>query len=143
MVLQGDYERPVLACLICVASASRGHGVERAFHLPLNALNGAAADAALAGNLQHAFAGAQLSLDALFKRGIDPRPTELLALRHSTLEASVDPLPYHAALKLGESTADLKHQLACRCSGVDRLLIEVQINAARLQRLDGGQQVNK
>jgi hypothetical protein len=27
--------------------------------------------AALAGNLQHAFAGGQLSLDALFERGID------------------------------------------------------------------------
>jgi hypothetical protein len=39
----------------------------------LNALNRPAAAAALAGNLQHAFAGAQLSLDALFKRGIDPR----------------------------------------------------------------------
>jgi hypothetical protein len=45
-------------------------------------LAGPAADAALAGNLQHVFAGEQLSLDALLKRGIDPRPTELLALRH-------------------------------------------------------------
>ena len=24
VILQGDYERPVLACLICVASTSRG-----------------------------------------------------------------------------------------------------------------------
>ena len=71
-----------------------------AFHLLPDALNGAAADAALAGNRQHAFAGAQLSLDALFKRGIDPRPTELLALRYGALKASVDPLPDHAALKL-------------------------------------------
>jgi hypothetical protein len=62
---------------------------ERAFHLLPDALNGAAADAALAGNLQHAFAGAQLSLDALFKRGIDPRPTELLALRYGALRPAL------------------------------------------------------
>src|SRR5215469_4005042 len=121
---------------ICAPSASRGHADERAFHLLPDALNGAAADATLAGNLQHAFAGAQLSLDALFKRGIDPGPTELLALRHGALEASVDALPDHAALKLGERAADLKHQLASRCRGIDRLLVEVQINAAGLQRLD-------
>jgi hypothetical protein len=53
---------------------------------------GAAADAALAGYLQHAFADAQLSLDALFHSGIDPRPTELLALCHSALKASVHAL---------------------------------------------------
>src|SRR6516162_1278875 len=44
---------------ICAPSTSSGHVGERAFHLLLNALNGPAADAALAGNLQHAFAGAQ------------------------------------------------------------------------------------
>jgi hypothetical protein len=54
---------------ICVPLTSRGHDGERAFHLLLNALNGAVADAAFAGNLQHAFASAQLSLDALFERG--------------------------------------------------------------------------
>jgi signal transduction histidine kinase len=37
---------------ICAPSASRGHADERALHLLLNALNGAAADAALAGNLE-------------------------------------------------------------------------------------------
>jgi bifunctional non-homologous end joining protein LigD len=41
---------------ICVPSASRGHADERAFHLLLNALNGPAADATLAGNSQDAFA---------------------------------------------------------------------------------------
>jgi hypothetical protein len=46
---------------ICAPSTSRGHDGGRAFHLLLDALNGAAADAALAGNLQRAFAGAQLS----------------------------------------------------------------------------------
>jgi hypothetical protein len=51
---------------ICAPSASRGHAVERAFHLLLNALNGPTADANFAGNPQDAFAGAQLSLDARF-----------------------------------------------------------------------------
>jgi hypothetical protein len=97
-------------------------------------LNGPAADAALAGNLQHAFASAQSSLDALLDGGIDPRPTKLLSQRHSALEASVHALPDHAALKLGERAADLKHQLARRCGRVDRLMIEVRIDAA-LQRL--------
>ena len=46
-----------LGSLICAPSASRGHAVERALHLLLNALNGPAADAELAGNLQNAFAG--------------------------------------------------------------------------------------
>jgi hypothetical protein len=62
---------------ICVPSTLRGHAGERAFHFLLNALHRAGADATLAGNLQDAFTGAQLSLDALFDRGIDPRPAEL------------------------------------------------------------------
>jgi hypothetical protein len=48
---------------VCVPSASRGRAVERAFHLLLNALNGPTANAALAGNPQHALAEAQLSLN--------------------------------------------------------------------------------
>ena len=35
-------------------STSRGHAVERAFHLLPNALHGTSADAALAGDLRHA-----------------------------------------------------------------------------------------
>jgi hypothetical protein len=50
----------------------------KAFHLLLDALNGAAADAALAST----FSMPLPVRDALFKRGIDPRPTELLALRY-------------------------------------------------------------
>jgi hypothetical protein len=67
---------------------------------------------------------------SIFKRDIDPRPTELLALRDRALEASMDTLPDHAALKLGKSAVDLKHELAGRRGGVDRLLIEVHIDAA-------------
>src|SRR5690348_1350549 len=58
---------------------------------------------------RHTRGPAQLSLNALFERSINPRPTELLALRHSPLKASVNTLPDHAALKLGKGTADLKH----------------------------------
>jgi hypothetical protein len=85
-------------------------GMLRAAHLLFNTLNGPTADATLAGNSQDAFADAQLSLDALFDGGIDPRPTELLALRYGALKASVHALPDHAALKLGKRAADLKHQ---------------------------------
>jgi hypothetical protein len=51
---------------ICAPSTSRGHAVERAFHLLLNALDGPTADATLPGNLQDALASAQLRLDARF-----------------------------------------------------------------------------
>src|SRR5262249_46090121 len=36
------------------------------------------------------------------------------------LKTSVDALTDHAALKLGERAADLKHQLACRCVGASQ-----------------------
>src|SRR5215471_4667681 len=83
----------------CAPSVSRDRADERAFHLLLNALHRTSADATLARDLAYAFAATQMRLDALFKRGIDPRPAELLALRHSALEASVDALADHAALK--------------------------------------------
>ena len=135
---KNDHAVCELLCVyvICAASASRGHADERAFHLLLNALHRAGADAALARDLAHARAGAQVRLDALFDGWIDFRPTKLLALCDRPLEASVDAMPDHAALKLGKGTADLKHQLACRCGRVDRLLVEVQVDAAGLQRLD-------
>src|SRR6516165_7100468 len=127
----------------CALSASRGRADERAFHLLLNALYRASADAAFTRDLAYAFAATQMRLDALFKRGIDPRPAELRALCDRALKASVDALPDHAALKLGERAADLKHELAGRRRGVDRLLVEVEIDAAGLQRLDGAQQVDQ
>ena len=54
----------------CAPSASRDHADERAFHLLLNALHRASADAALTRDLAHALAGAQLRLDAFFDGGI-------------------------------------------------------------------------
>jgi hypothetical protein len=67
-------------------------------HILLNALNGPATNAKLAGNLQHALAGAQLSLNAFFDGSIDPRPAELLALRYGAFKTGVHALPDHAAL---------------------------------------------
>jgi hypothetical protein len=52
---------------------------------PPNTLNGPAADAKFAGNLQDAFAATQLRLDAFFDGGIDPGPDQLLALRFGAL----------------------------------------------------------
>src|SRR6516164_1269583 len=127
----------------CAPSASRDCADERAFHLLLNALHRTSTDAALARDLAYAFAATQMRLDALFKRGIDPRPAELLALCDRALKTSVDALTDHAALKLGKSAADLKHELAGRRGGVDRLLIEVQIDGAGLQGLDRAQQIDQ
>jgi hypothetical protein len=39
------------------------------------------------------------------------------------LEPGANARAYHRALEVGEGPRDLKHQLARRCRGVDRLLI--------------------
>ena len=44
---------------------------------------------------------------------------------------------------LNDAAADLKHELAGRRGGVDRLLIEVQIDGAGLQGLDRAQQIDQ
>jgi len=62
----------------------------------------------------------------------DLRPPELLTLFYRPLKPSIDSLADHAALKLGKGAGDLKHELASRRDGVDRLLVEVQINPAGL-----------
>src|SRR6516165_570662 len=56
-------------CFIC--APSRGGVDERAFHLLLNALYRASADAQLTRDLAYAFAATQLRLDALFHSRID------------------------------------------------------------------------
>src|SRR5262249_13674601 len=48
------------------------------------------------------------------------RSAERFALCDRALKTSVDALTDHAALKLGERAADLKHQLACRCVGASQ-----------------------
>src|SRR5215469_11133003 len=103
--------------------SSGGCGVERAGHLVLNALDGAGANANLAGNFEDALPGPQLSLDSFFQCWIDLWPPELFALLYGPLKASIDSLPDHAALEFGKGARHLKHELAGRRGRVDRLLI--------------------
>jgi hypothetical protein len=43
----------------------------------------------------------------------------------------MDALADHSALELSEGSGNLEHQLSRRGRGIDRLLIEVQIDATR------------
>jgi hypothetical protein len=83
---------------IYAPSTSRGHADERAFHLLLDALHRASADAAFTRDLAYTYAATQVRPDALFRRGIDPRPAELHALCDRALKASVDALPEFSAV---------------------------------------------
>jgi hypothetical protein len=58
-------------------------------HLPRSALHGASAGANFAGNLDNAFAGAQLRLNALFDRYADPRAPERLAGLYGPLKPGI------------------------------------------------------
>jgi two-component system, NtrC family, sensor kinase len=89
-------------------------------HLACNALHGAGADANFAGNLDDAFAGAQLRLNALFDRCADPRAPERLAGLYGPLKPGIYALTDHAAFKLRKRTRHLKHQAA---SGRGRCLV--------------------
>jgi len=44
--------------------------------------------------------------------------------------------------EIGKCTRNLKHQLSRGCCGVDRLPIQVQIDAASLQSLDSAEQID-
>jgi hypothetical protein len=84
---------PGLARLI-VALRGLAWAVERASipgRLARNTLNGAASNAALGGNLEHALAGPRLTLDSLFQGRIDP----LLTRMHGALKAGMDTLVDH------------------------------------------------
>jgi hypothetical protein len=75
--------------------------------------------------------------------GLIPRPPERLARLDSPLEAGVDTLTEHAALKLSERACNLEHQATGWRRGVYRLLVEIQVNAAGFQRLNSAEQVNQ
>jgi hypothetical protein len=55
------------------------------------------------------------------------------------LKPGADSLPDHAALEFGEGPGNLKHQPSGRCGRVNGLLVEVQIDATSLQRLDSAE----
>jgi hypothetical protein len=50
---------------------------------------------------------------------------------YSPLKASIDSLTDHAALELGKRPRDLKHELSGLRCRVERLLIQIQIHAAK------------
>ena len=52
------------------------------------------------------------------------------------LKSCIDPLPDHAAFELSECSGDLKHEATRRGRRVDRLLIQVKIDATVLVRLN-------
>jgi hypothetical protein len=75
--------------------------------------------------------------------GIIERAAKRLAGGHGPFETGMDSSLDHVALEFGKCAGHLQHQLARGCGGVDRLLIEVQVNPDRLKRLDGIEQVNQ
>src|SRR5262245_34786649 len=58
-------------------------------------------------------------------------------------QAGANPLADHRAFELGEGTGHLEQQLAGRGSGIDRLLIKVEVDADRLEMLDRAEQVDQ
>jgi hypothetical protein len=63
-------------------------------------------------------------------------------LFHSPFKPGINSLADHTAFELSERASDLKHQAAGWRGRVDRLLIEIKIHAARLQRLYGAEQID-
>src|SRR5262245_54922723 len=125
--LGAQFRRQILVSRI-IASGGGAYAVERALapQFPGNALHRAAANPTFLGYFENALAGPQVILDSLFDGGINPRPAELLALLHRSLEPGVDPLADHTAFELGKRAGDLKHKPPGRGRRVDRLLIEVK-----------------
>ena len=101
------------------------------------------AEANLLGNLHNACSPLKLGTGA-FKGGrVIEWPAKCFAICHGSLKASMDPLPDHAALKLGKGADDLKHQLAGWRCGVDGLLVDKKINSTVFEMPDGRQEVDK
>jgi hypothetical protein len=55
----------------------------------------------------------------------------------------MDPLPDHAALKLGKGANDLKHQLAGWRCGVNELPVDEKINPTVFEMLHSRQQIDQ
>ena len=122
------------------ATPAPSKGWQRPFRARCAAPSGA--DAAFPSNRQHTLAGPQMALDSFFHCRGYLGPPEPLALLHGPLKPGADSLADHAALELGKGAGDLKHQPSGRRRRVDRLLVEVQINAASLKRLDRAEKVD-
>jgi hypothetical protein len=76
--------------------------------------------------------------------GADTRPAELLlALGHHACQARLDALPDHGALELGEDAHHAEHGRAGRRRGVQRLLVEEEVDAGGVQLLQGVDEVGQ
>ena len=84
-----------------------------------------------------------MTLDSFFQGGVDLRSPELFAGLHGPPKPCADTLADHAALKLGEGAGDLKHEPPGRRGRVNRLLVEVQIDAASLQLLNCAKEIDQ
>ena len=70
-------------------------------------------------------------------------PAKCFAVRNGSLKASMDPLPDHAALKLGKGANDPKHQLAGWRCGVNELPVDEKINPTVFEMLHSRQQIDQ
>jgi hypothetical protein len=117
-------------------------------HFAFDPLHGAVTEACKPRNLVDAGAsGEQLANASSFPGAVwislDWPATKHLAIGYGSLQASVNALPDHTALKLGKSARDFKHKLAAWRSGIEGLLIEVQVNLAGFEMLNGAEQINQ
>src|SRR6266851_5351003 len=111
-------------------------------HLCLYPLHGATPDTVSGGNLQDADAAfRQGTLNAGLGLGIDLRAAQRRAISASTLQASIDATDDHRSLELGKDAKHLKHRLTSRCGRIDALLMQIQVNASRVDFAQEGDKV--
>jgi len=82
---EGRWPRSLIIAAVSLSDASLRGGVERAAHLPRDAMHGAGAYADFTGDFEDAIAGQQMLPDALFKFLADARPTQRLTGFHGPL----------------------------------------------------------
>jgi hypothetical protein len=100
-------------------------------HLRLDPLHGATSDTVCGGYLQDALvAFRQGTLNAGLGLGVDLRTAERRTVGTGALQASVDAADDHGTLELGENAKHLKHRFTGGRGRIDRLLMQVQINAS-------------
>ena len=103
-------------------------------HFGFEALDGADAAAEPAGDFLHALvAGRECLADGMLGLRVHLRAAERLALRTSASKAGPGALDDHRALVFAEHAHQLKHRSASWRGGVQRLLVQIEVDAARVQ----------
>ena len=113
-------------------SRSRWRGVRRR-HLALDPLHRSDTHPESLCGLQNAGALRQLCADALIRLLGDLRPAERLSFRSGPRQTSMNPLLDDVGLELREYADHAKHGLARRRGGIQRLLVQEQVDAGGLQ----------